>query len=456
MNTRTLSQRSRAPFANKILVAAALLALAGCSSQRIVWSPDGKQAAVLCDDGLYLCDAEGKISGLLLPEVAAVSWFQDSRRLAVNRNQTCTNWQALAAVLSPQKLEDVKRAATELLAKLQPGNRDQVLKAEGGSNERLFSARLLYLRDEGGDAALKLLEGAKQFEHPKVDVSTLAVAQVNNGILDVGPILASEIRDIGEIRVSPNSAAIAYTTEDGLFVVAAGGGEPGRRLAETVAAYPDWSPDGNSLVYITTANTNSGDDIKLGVLTRRRVLNESGQVEIQSNRVDLAGLVFNDQSRVRCLRDGRILFASEEWRLPVTTNDLPQRQQLFALDPERQSTLTPLVPRGTQEMLPANLSHFEVSPDEKRIAVCGDKSNVAVFTLASGNVEVVQEPADNDAKSPDTKSIPCWRSATELCYIAIQNSNTNQPKADVGLWENGKTRLISRSWPAAARKGLLD
>jgi hypothetical protein len=107
-------------------------------------------------------------------------------------------------------------------------------------------------------------------------------------------------------------------------------------------------------------------------------------------------------------------------------------------------------------MLPANLSHFEVSPDEKRIAVCGDKSNVAVFTLANGNVEVVQEPADNDAKSPDTKSIPCWRSATELCFIAIQNSNTNQPKADVGLWENGKTRLISRSWPAAARKGLLD
>jgi hypothetical protein len=393
---------------------------------------------------------------LLLPQVSAVAWFKDSRRLAVDREQTCTNWQGLAAVLSPRARENVKRDATELLAKLQRGNRDEVLEAQHGSDEAPLSARLLYLRDEGGDAALKLLEGAKQFKDLKVNVSTLAVAQVNNGTLDVGPALVSEIGGILGIRISPNSSAIAYTTKGGLSVVAAGGGEPGRLVAETAAAYPDWSPDGNSLVYITTANTNAADDIRLGVLARRRVLNESGQVEIQTNRVDLAGLLFNDQSWVRCLRDGRILFASEEWRLPVTTNDLPQRQQLFALDPERQSTLTPLVPHGTQEMLPANLSYFDISPDEKRIAFCGDKSNVAVFTLASGNVEVVQESTDNDTKSADTSSIPCWRSASELCFIAIQNSNTNQPKAEVALWENGKTRVISRTWPAAVRKGLLD
>jgi hypothetical protein len=186
-------------------------------------------------------------------------------------------------------------------------------------------------------------------------------------------------------------------------------------------------------------------------LTRRRVLNERGQVEIQNAKDDLAGLLFNDQARVRCLRDGRILFASEEWRLPVTTNDLPQRQQLFALDPERQSTLTPLVPRGTQEMLPAGLSYFEVSPDEKRVAVGGDKSRVAVFTLASGNVELLQ-----DATDTDLKSIPCWRSASELCFIAIQSANTNQHKAEVALWQNGKTRFISRTWPEPARKGLLE
>lgn len=451
MKCPILSQRIRARFGAKMLVSTLFLVLAGCVTQRIVWSPDGKQAAVLTDEGLYLCDADGEISGLLLPDVTTVAWFKDSRRLAVDRSLSCTNWHGLAAVLNPQSQESIRRAATELLAKLRKGNRDEVLEAEHRSEEKPFFARLLYLRDEGGDAAHKLLEGAKELKDLKVDVSTLAVAQVSNGVLDVGPILAAEIGGIVEIRISPNGAAIAYTAEDGLSVVTIGGGEPARLVAGMAAAYPDWSPDGNSLVYITTATTNSTDDIKLGVLTRRCVLNERGQVEIQSAKDDLAGLLFNDQARVRCLRDGRILFASEEWRLPVTTNDLPQRQQLFALDPERQSTLTPLVPRGTQEMLPANLSCFEVSPDEKRVAVGGDKSSVAVFTLASGNVELVQ-----DATDTDLKSIPCWRSASELCYIAIQSSNTNQHKAEVALWENGKTRVISRTWPAPARKGVLE
>jgi dipeptidyl aminopeptidase/acylaminoacyl peptidase len=451
MKTQIFPQRIRARFGAKLLVSGLLLVLAGCVTQRIVWSPDGKQAAVLTSEGLYLCDADGKISGLLLPDVSTVSWFKDSRRLAIARSQSCTNWHCVAAALNPQSQQDIRRGAAELLAKLQKGNRDQVLEAESRSEEKQFFARLLYLRDEGGDAALKLLEGAKELKDLKVDVSTLAVAQVSNGVLDVGPVLAAEIGGVVDIRISPNGAAVAYTAENGLSVVALGGGEPARLVAGMAAAYPDWSPDGNSLVYITTATTNSTDDIKLGVLTRRRVLNERGQVEIQNAKDDLAGLLFNDQARVRCLRDGRILFASEEWRLPVTTNDLPQRQQLFALDPERQSTLTPLVPRGTQEMLPAGLSYFEVSPDEKRVAVGGDKSRVAVFTLASGNVELLQ-----DATDTDLKSIPCWRSASELCFIAIQSANTNQHKAEVALWQNGKTRFISRTWPEPARKGLLE
>ena len=136
--------------------------------------------------------------------------------------------------------------------------------------------------------------------------------------------------------------------------------------------------------------------------------------------------------------------------MPVTTNDLPQRQQLFALDPERQSTLTRLVPRGSEEQLPENLSDFEVSPDGKRVVVGGSKSQVAVLTLASGNVEVVQPGGDTDLKS-----IPCWRSATELCYVAVPTGSTNQP-SEVALWQNGKIRILSGHWPERVRKGLLE
>ena len=189
MKTQTLSQRIRAPFAVRILVAAALLVLAGCVTQRVVWSPDGKQAAVLSEDGLYLCDAEGTISGLLLPDVTAVAWFQDSRRLAVDPSVTCTNWQGLAVVLSPQGRENIKSTANELLARLQPGNRDQVLEAESGSDKSCFSLVSCICAMKGAPPTLKLLEGAKQFKDLKVEVSTLSVAQVTNGALELGQSL---------------------------------------------------------------------------------------------------------------------------------------------------------------------------------------------------------------------------------------------------------------------------
>jgi hypothetical protein len=434
-----------------------LVLLAGCVTQRIVWSPDGKQAAVIAGDDLYLCDPEGNLSSRLLSQVSIVAWFRDSRRLAIARGESCTNWIQLAAALSPQTIESIRRSGAELLSKLQSGDPNEILAAENRTGEKeLVAARLLFLRDEDHGAALKLLKDAPQLKDLKANLSTLVVARVDNGHLEVGPVLAAEIGNIEEVRVSPNAAAIAYTVSPGevtrLSVVDVNGGQPARVVATPAAVYPDWSPDGNSLVYITAANTNSGAaDVTLAVLARRRVVNENGRVEIHGTQDELAGLLFNGLARVRCLRDGRILFASEEWRLPVTTNDLPQRQQLFALDPERQSTLTRLVPHGTQEQLPASLAYFEVSPDEKRVAVGGDKSMVAVFTLASGNVELVQAGTDTDLKS-----IPCWRSATELCYIAVQTANTNQHRADVALWQDGKTRLISQRWPESVRKGLLD
>jgi Tol biopolymer transport system component len=356
--------------------------------------------------------------------------------------------------LDSQTAESLRREAVELLGRLQAGDPQTVLEAEKHSGEKeLVAARLLCLRAEHADAAVKLLKGAEPAA--RVQLSTLVVAQVDNGKLNAGPVLATEIGSIEDIRVSPKGTAIAFTASAGkgahLSVCAVNGGQVPRVVAPHAAVYPDWSPDGNSLVYIAPASTNATDDLMLAILTRRSVLNERGQVEIQGAKEELAGLMFNDQSRVRCLRDGRILFASEEWRLPVTTNDLPQRQQLFAIDPERQSTLSRLVPRGTEEMLPASLACFEVSPDEKRVAVGGDKSMVAVLTLASGNVEILQAGTDTDLKS-----IPCWRSATELCYIAVQTAATNQHKADVALWQDGKTRVISQRWPEAVRKGLLD
>ena len=437
---------------------AVLLVLAGCVTQRIIWSPDGKQAAVIAADGLYLCDAQGNLSGLLAPGAIRAAWFKDSRRIAFVRLDQCTNWNGLAAILKPQTLESIRRDATGLMAKLRSGAAKEVLESEKKElGKDVLAARMMCLRDQTQEPLLLPMRTEQEWKELEVDVSTLVVATAGEGTLQAGPGIDTEIGSIEELRVSPNGVGIAFTVsaENGARLLVCGS-EPGatpQLITSRGAGYPDWTADGNSLVYVAAANTNCSDDVLLAVLARRQIFGEGGQWIPNASQEDLAGLVFNSGTRVRCLQDGRILFSSEEWRLPVTTNDLPQREQLFALDPERQSTLTVLVPHSTHEQLPASLSLFEVSPDGKRVAIGGDKGAVAILTLASGNVEVLQTSSDTDLKT-----LPTWRSANELCYIApqTQGARTNALTWEVVLVGNGKTNAISRPWPDKVRKGLLD
>src|SRR6266545_4524964 len=75
-------------------LALALLLLAGCLEQIYVWSPDGRRAAVvnLGQDGLLLCDADGRLSAPLVPDVFRVAWLGDSQRLVLARKHRETRW----------------------------------------------------------------------------------------------------------------------------------------------------------------------------------------------------------------------------------------------------------------------------------------------------------------------------------------------------------------------------
>jgi hypothetical protein len=201
-------------------------------------------------------------------------------------------------------------------------------------------------------------------------------------------------------------------------------------------------------VYIRAINTPPSDDqISLASLTRRGILNAAGKIQIQTKADDLAGLLFAANNKVRCLSDGRIVFASADIHLPCTALDMPQQPQLFALDPERETGVIPLIPRSVQGSLPAKPAFYEISPDGKRVAVFATKGAVVVLTLATGALDTVQA-----AGSVDTASAPAWRSASELCFI----STTNGQPAQVALWNNGTTRVLSANWPAEARSGFLD
>jgi hypothetical protein len=224
-------------------------------------------------------------------------------------------------------------------------------------------------------------------------------------------------------------------------------------------------------VYIHAINeAASGDQIYLGSLTRRGILNAAGKIEIQTNADDLAGLLFDANNKVRCLSDGRIIFAAADLHLPCTALDMPQQPQLFALDPEREAGVIPLIPRSVQGSLPAKSDYYEPSPDGKRIAISGEKGAVVVLTLATGALDTVQAAGKGDtttnngnvtmtvtrdtvqvARNGDTVSVPAWRSA-ERIVLRFQHQ---RPAGASGPLEQRNEPGVERQLAAGSQKGIF-
>ena len=87
----------------------------------VVWSPDGRQAAVIGGDGLYLADGEGTLA-LLAADVYDAAWLADSERLVLARSREINNWSALADALGPQRTHQVAVKAEAVWQQIQaPG-----------------------------------------------------------------------------------------------------------------------------------------------------------------------------------------------------------------------------------------------------------------------------------------------------------------------------------------------
>lgn len=429
------------------------IVLSGCFDiqKRIFWSPDGKFAAILGEKGMYVCDADGKISGLLVPDVTVAAWFPDSQRIAFSQTLTFTSWNEVEGFLPSETRDRIKQDAQIALNEFKAGrNLKQVSATITNLTEHEQSALGLYL---------KTIDGAQQalgtnwslVEKMDCDLNALQIGTVTNGSIALGNTLARETDKIGDIRISPNQSAVAYAVEQekgcSLKVALLDGSAPARLVAEHTSISPDWSADGRSLLFIKAVGDLENDNLVLGSLTSRTVLNRDGRIELQEKPDELVGLLFYPEDKIRRLADGRIIFSSMDVHLPSTSADMPKRQQLFMLDPERQATLTPLIPRGVQDDAPKGLFLFEISPDGKRIALI-DENAFVVFNVAAGTVDVVSNKTDL------ANTVPVWRSTNELCFITAPNTNAPD-KTEVVLWNNNQVRVISSNWPAEAREKLL-
>ena len=466
MKTALIRKRCRtAAWASLALTA---LLLAGCLEEHLVWSPDGARAAVVAKDGLHFCDAEGKLTPLLLPGVFAVAWMSDSQRLVVARAHPADAWAALARVLGPERAADVAAQAAEILRSLGAGGQwTNLTKESGGKNAK--AALEIFVR-EGYGEALRAKTSAGEWDEIKsaqVELNELLVAQVEGAVARPGPVLHEGVEKIEALRVSPGDQAVAFTTDltpDNdkecrlwLTRVDAAGAAT---VAVRTAAYPDWTPDRRALVYFQAAEGGAKEDLRLGTLIRRGVLDAQGKIGLQKDADELAGVMFSNTARVRCLRDGRILFNAVEFTLPIATKDADvERERLFALDPARQSTLVRMIPRGEEENMPKNLTFFELSPDEQRVLVGGYEGEVSVLTIATGEVGKWQKAGEYNLMSA-----PVWRNNDEITYARrnpVVEGKQPSRKAEIVLQRISPAKgehetVLSRDWSADTLESIFS
>jgi hypothetical protein len=446
-----------------VSVLAALVALGGCfPEKRVSWSPDGHWAAVKGADGLYLCDESGQLSQRLVEHIGSVAWLPDSKHLVLSRSEAASSWAQVAEVLPVERRHEL-----EMLA---PALRDELLGYTGDWNQfkpksvaGLTGGEVLglfvYVREQFGPALReKLGEKWNDLQTLEAAVYTLQTAAVEPGPrLELGPALTRSLNEFDSLRVAPNGKAVAYhgaaaADESGkpLLVFALDGKGAPQPVADRTALFPDWSRDGRYLVY-ASSRTEGDKDLRLGTIVRRLVADEAGALlKTFPDAEELAGIAFQDEVRVRCLRDGRVLFATLEMHLPCTSKDMPQRAGLFAVDPGHEPGVTRLTPRQAESELPDAIFLFEVSPDEQHVTVPGGNGQLAVLTLATGDVWEVLGASEVD----HLRTEPTWRSSDELCFAFVPGPPGAKQRAAIGLakldWAAHKIerRSISDSWPA--------
>jgi hypothetical protein len=448
----------RSQTASWVVAALMFALLGGCLEEHLVWSPDGKRAAVIAKDGLHLCDLEGKLTPLLLPDIEMAAWFGDSRQLAVARQRTVGDWTSIAQVLGPERATEVTAEAEGIWAKLEAGGPWGVLTMALGDNKRQTVVKI-FLRDHHQEALRSKLSPGDwdNLKSEHVDLADLLIVRIEGDKVLAGPVLHEGLEKIENIRVSPGDRAIAFTTDltphndkEGRLLLTEAGTAGVTTVAERTAMYPDWTPDARSLVYMQAAEGGEKGDLRLATLVRREVLDASGQIKLQEKPDDLAGMVFSNFARVRCLRDGRIMFNAVEFSLPVTNKDVEaEREKLFVLDPARQSTLVRVIPRGEEENMPKNLTFFELSPDEQRVLVGGFEGEVSLLTIATGDVGRLQKAGDYGLMAA-----PVWRNNDEITYAKrnpVENGKQPARQAEIVLQEispakGDRETVLSKDW----------
>jgi hypothetical protein len=454
-----------------ISIAIALL-VAGCVPKRYEWSPDGKWMTVISDAGLRFADAQGNLLPGTIEGVSVATWFPDSKRVLVARTINEKTWDALTPYLSSDQartIADAGQFATDFLMTYEwnaqnPGTWDnfsdalkrqeQQVKRDPREMDAYGLAIGVYVRDHADNALREKIPPArwKELEDLVQPVTFIQIYNVDIAGATAGRTLMTTLKGVNELRVSPTGRAVLAVTDgqnDHVYQIWA-------MSADTQAApllvsdaanwYPDFSPDGRTIIFTRAITPAMGsEDMQLGSLCRATVIGDDSALLKQVNASqDLVALMYSSLTRIRCLKDGRIIFATANVTLPATSGDMPQHAELFVLYPGKQQTVSRLLSADAAAKMGDCPQYFEVSPDETFLSIPSKSGSVTVVNLATGTVMVVQDkPIEN--QNLGLMTVPAWRIGNELTMIAPGKSG--HPAVTLWSASTNQMRTLSTDWP---------
>jgi hypothetical protein len=462
-----------------LLAASGLLVLcAGCDPKDwICWAPDGEHAFVQgADDTTWLIDRTGKILG---NAADARAWLPDSRRVVAVHAVKPTGWDEYARLLGPDRASKTTKAATSLTDVIQNyhgdwakfGDSPEYKKWENELVGHTFDADWLTR-----SVALYLHQTNPKILAPILDASSVSITNLISDIYELSTrsVLPSDPPTERLLVRLPDEIVSVFPSPSGQ-VLAFAVGEPVRPALYVVpqttnsspvmvdegATEAGWSTDGQDLVY---AKTTVPYDLlqkstQLGTITSRRVCGTNGQVLAKfEDPKDIAGIILGQTStRVACLPDGRILFATAPIRLPALSSDEPSHLTLFAIRPGATPILESIVHPADISRLPDRVDRFAVSPDKKRASIVDRHGHVSIVSLDTGELLPIQEMNVYSNTDKYTQLIPTWRTTNEVtCLVPISDPSGSTARVEVVLAIlNGQKTAISLSWSNAPMKGLL-
>jgi hypothetical protein len=442
-----------------------VLVLAWCSSacvgpQRnwpddLVWSPDGKRAAVL-RLGFRVSDADGNLSAQLDDRVYRVAWL-DAERVVLARTRTVGTFSDVTAAVGLERTRAIVAQAEHAWTHSRFSKPD----ASDFPEVRIElpeKVLLLYLREHYGDVLrAQSVDDWTRIEHATADLHQLIVARVVGDRLELGTKLSEDVLPIKAIRPAPDRRSVAFVTrnEESWFddtarihVVPIDVLARPTLVAEDTGDSLDWSRDSRALLYFSESGRDPNVG-RFGCLDRRAVVAPSGAIGQTHEPFAkcLAHLIFERADRVFSLDDERVLFESMNVELPRELGG-PNRLFVVRREPDSQYPFLdrfPVMPLISADVLgrDQSIAFFDVSPDRRRVLYGTATGDIRLLTIEDGRTELLPLGLHR-TEGYMTRDLPqaVWSGSDAFTYVKRIG-----PRNEFILRRGSTETILSRNWP---------